>query len=64
MNMSKSENSEHFRHIFSNNFYFGAFFQNFFNGFEISMKFWVFDAHIEFFNEKIFFSLLSTFCKL
>ncbi len=40
-NMSKSEKSAYFRHVFNNNF-FGAFFQNFFNGFEISMKFCVF----------------------
>jgi hypothetical protein len=40
-NMSKSENSAYFRHIFANNF-FGAFFQNFFNGFKISVKFSIF----------------------
>jgi hypothetical protein len=40
MNMSKSEKSANFCHIFANNF-FGAFFQNFFNRFEISVKFCV-----------------------
>jgi hypothetical protein len=40
--MSKSEKSAYFRHVFANNFFFGEFFQNFFNGFEISVKFWVF----------------------
>jgi hypothetical protein len=40
-NMSKSEKSAYFRHVFANNF-FGAFFQTFFNGFEISVKFCVF----------------------
>ena len=39
--MRKSEKSAYFRHVFANNF-FGAFFQNFFNGFEISVKFCVF----------------------
>jgi hypothetical protein len=40
-NMSKSGKSAYFRHIFANNF-FGTFFKNFFNGFEISVKFCVF----------------------
>ncbi len=35
-NMSKNEKGAYFRHVF------GAFFQNFFNGFEISLKFCVF----------------------
>ncbi len=39
--MSKSEKSAYFRHVFANNF-FGAFFQNFINGFEISVKFFIF----------------------
>ncbi len=61
--MSESEKSAYFRHIFANNF-FGAFFRHFFNGFEISVKFCVFDAHIEFLNKKKIFALISTFCKL
>ena len=40
-NMSKSEKSAYFRHIFANNF-FVCIFQTFFNGFEISVKFFVF----------------------
>jgi hypothetical protein len=32
--MSKSEKSAYFRHVYDNNF-FNAFFLNFFNGFEI-----------------------------
>ncbi len=44
-NMSKREKSAYFRHIFANNF-FCAFFQNFSNGIEISVKFCVFDTHI------------------
>ncbi len=40
-NMSKGEKSAFFRHIFANNL-FGAFFQNFFNRFEISVNFCVF----------------------
>jgi hypothetical protein len=39
--MSKNEKSAYFRHFFANNF-FGSFFQNFSNGFEISVKFCVF----------------------
>ncbi len=41
MNISNSEKSAYFRKVFANNF-FGAFFQNFFNGFEINKKFCVF----------------------
>jgi hypothetical protein len=41
-NISKSEKRAYFRHVFANNFFLGAFFQNFFNGFEISVKFCVF----------------------
>jgi hypothetical protein len=36
---------------------FAAFFKNFFNGFEISMKFAFFDSHIEFYRKKMFCSL-------
>ena len=52
-NMSKSEKSAFFRHVFANNF-FGTFFQNFFNGFEISVKFCVFWHLFRFFPKKIF----------
>ncbi len=44
--------------------FFGAFFQTFFNGFDISVKFCVFLTHIEFLEEKFFFALFSTFLKL
>jgi hypothetical protein len=47
MIMSKSGKSAYFRHIFANNF-FDTLFKDFFNGFEISVKFCVFDNHIEF----------------
>jgi hypothetical protein len=60
MNMSKSENSAYFLHVFPNNC-FGAFFQNFFNGFESIVKFCVFDTHIEFLNKKVFLHLLALF---
>jgi hypothetical protein len=40
-NISKSEKSAYFRHVFANLF-LGAFFQNFFNWFEISVKFCIF----------------------
>ncbi len=46
MNMSKSEKSAYFPHVFAKNFYPVHFFHNFFNGFEISVKFFVFDTHI------------------
>jgi hypothetical protein len=39
--MSKSEKSAYFRNVFLITF-FGAFFQNFLNGFEISVKLCVF----------------------
>ncbi len=48
--MSKSEKSAYFRHVFANTFFLGAFFQTFFNGFEIS--------------EIFFVALISTFLKL
>ena len=54
--MRKNEISAYFRRIFANNF-FGAFFLNFFNGFEISLTFCVFYTLIEFLN-KIFFCCL------
>ncbi len=53
-NMIKSEKNAYFRHVFANNF-FCAFFQTFFNGFEIIMKFCVFDTHIEFLRKKKYF---------
>ncbi len=40
--------SLHVRHVFANNFLLVKLFQNFFNGFETSVKFCVFDTHIEF----------------
>ncbi len=40
-NMSKSEKSAYFCHIFANNFFMGGFLK-LFNGFEISVKFCVF----------------------
>jgi hypothetical protein len=58
--MSKSKKSAYFRHVFANNF-FGSFFQNFFNGFEISVKFCVFDTHIEFLNKNVFLAFFALF---
>ncbi len=40
--IGKSEKSAYFLHVFANNFFFAAFFQNFFNELEISVKFCVF----------------------
>jgi hypothetical protein len=40
--MSKSGKSAYFRHIFANNFFGCKFFENFFNGFEIIVKFCLF----------------------
>jgi hypothetical protein len=61
--MSKSEKSAYFRHVFANNF-FCAFFKNFFDRFEISVKFCVFYTNFEFLKEKKFFALIGTFLKL
>jgi hypothetical protein len=58
--MRKNEISAYFRRIFANNF-FGAFFLNFFNGFEISLTFCVFETHIEFLNKNFFLLLLALF---
>ncbi len=41
--------------------FFGAFFQNFFNGFEISVKFCVFYIFLDFFGEKFFLVIFDTF---
>jgi hypothetical protein len=44
--------------------FFCAFFHNFFNGFEISVKFCVFCLLFRFFQKKIFLGGISTFFKL
>jgi hypothetical protein len=44
--------------------FFGAFFHNFFNGFEISVKFRVFDTYFDFFKKKFLLGHISTFFKL
>jgi hypothetical protein len=62
-NKSKSEKSAFFRHIFANNF-FGAFFQNFLNGFEIRVKFCVFLHLYLNFSKKIYLGHIRTFFKL
>jgi hypothetical protein len=51
--MSKNEKNAYFRHVFANNSFLYIFL-NFFNGFEISVKFCVFYIHVEFL-KKIFF---------
>ncbi len=43
---------------------FCAFFNNFFNGFEISVKFCVFDIFFDFFKTNFFKGHISTFFKL
>ncbi len=55
INMSKSEESAFFRHIFANNF-FGAFLKKIFNGFKISVKFCIVLLLFWFKNKKIFMS--------
>ncbi len=61
--MSKSGKSAYFRHIIVNNFfYLLCIFKNFFYGFEISVKFCVFDTFIYFF-PKIFFRSYYYFFK-
>jgi hypothetical protein len=54
-----AKKSAYFRHALLITF-FGAFFRNFFNGSKLSVKFCVFDTHIEFLKE-IFFALITTF---
>jgi hypothetical protein len=44
--------------------FFGAFFKNLFNGFEINMKFCNFDAFFDCFSKKIFKGHISTFSNL
>jgi hypothetical protein len=61
--MSKSEKSGYFRHVFANNI-FGAFLKNFFNSYESSVKFCLFDTHFAFMNLKNLFALIRTFSKL
>jgi hypothetical protein len=58
--MSKSEKSAYFCHIFANSFLW-CLFKNFLNGFEISVKFCVFDTHIEYFTLKMFLLSLALF---
>jgi hypothetical protein len=59
--MSISGKNAYFRHAFVNNF-FGTFLKNFFNGFEISMKFCVF-IPFRFFQQS-FLGHISIFFKL
>ncbi len=54
MNMSNSGKT------FLQKTFFGTFFKNFFNGFEINAKFCVFDTFFDFF-QKMFFRSYSTF---
>ncbi len=54
----------HVRKIcFAYNF-FGAFFNNFFNGFEINVKFCVFDTFFDFFKKQFYLGHINTFFKL
>jgi hypothetical protein len=59
-NMSKSRKSAYLRHVIANNF-FCTFLKYFFNGFEISVKFCVFDT---FFERKKKIGHISTFFQL
>ncbi len=63
-NMSKSEKSAYFRHVFANNFFWVHFFQTFSTESKSAWNSAFFDTYIEFFNKKIFFALISTFCTL
>ncbi len=54
MNMSKSEKSAYFRHIFANNF-FVIFFKTFSKDSESAWNSAFFDTHIKFFNTINFF---------
>jgi hypothetical protein len=62
--MSNSGKSAYFRHIFAKNNFFVHFLNTFFNGFEISVKFCVFDTFFDFFKKKfrrVIFVLFSNF---
>jgi hypothetical protein len=58
MNMSKSEKSSYFRHIFTNNFFLVHFSKTFLKDSK-QRKICFFDTHIEYFNKKIFLLLLA-----
>jgi hypothetical protein len=63
-NMSKSEKSANFRHVFANNFFFVNFFQTFSTD---SKSAWIsafFDIFFDFFKKKFFLRHISTFFKL
>ncbi len=60
-NMSKSEKSTYFRHVFANNFFFVNFFKTFLTDSKSAWNSAFFDTHIEFLKEKNFFALISTF---
>jgi hypothetical protein len=62
-NMTKSGKSVYFRHVFANNF-FGTFLKTFLIGFEISVKFCVFDTHIEFLKKTLFLLFFAFFLTL
>jgi hypothetical protein len=63
-NMSKSERSANFRHVFANNFFLVQFFKPFLTDSKSAWNSAFFDTHIEFLEKKIFLALISTFFKL
>ena len=63
MNMSKSEKSAYFCHVFANNFFWCIFSKTFLTDSKSAWNSAFFDTHIEFL-KKTFFALFSTFLKL
>ncbi len=62
-NMSISEKSANFRHVFANNFFWVHLFKTFSTDSKSAWNSAFFDTHIEFFYQKVF-ALISTFCTL
>ncbi len=61
MNMSKSEKSLYFRHIFANNFLLVHFFKTFSTDSKSAWNSELFDTHMEFLKKTIFLLFLALF---
>jgi hypothetical protein len=60
-NMSKSEKSAYFRHVFANNFFLVRFFKTFSTDSKSAWNSAFFDTFLDFFKKKFFFGHNSTF---
>ncbi len=63
-NISKSEKSAYFRHVFANNFFWVHFFKTFSTDSKSAWNSAFFDTHFELKKKKKIFALISTFCTL